>query len=134
MEHIENYKYSSSIIFRYYEDFELASKFFREVLQLEKVMDQGFARVYKINETSFIGCVKKSEGSIPLGTNDNTLVSLNTKNVDKEYDRLIEFNLPKMSKCEVIERIPLKSFFFTDYEGYDYEIQQFLKKEDLDLF
>jgi len=127
-------KYSSSISFLYYKNFEKAKLFFEEILGLELVMDQGFAKVYRISASSFVGCVKKSEGSIDSSNRGGTLISLSTDNVEKEYERIKNYRLPYLSELEVIDRIPLKSFFFKDFEGYDFEIQEFLKKEDKELF
>lgn len=127
-------KYSSSITFLYYKNFEKAKLFFEEILGLELVMDQGFAKVYRSSETSFVGCVKKTEGSIDSTNRGGTLISLCTDNVEEEYNRVKQYRLPYISELEVIERIPLKSFFFKDFEGYDFEIQEFLKKEDKELF
>lgn len=127
-------RYSSSITFLYYKEFELAKSFFQEVLKLEKIMDQGFACVYKINDKAFIGCVKKKEGSIDSSNKGGALVSLTVDDVETLYNEFQKYNLPYLSDLSIIERIPLKSFFFKDYEGYDYEIQEFIKKEDKELF
>ena len=97
-------------------------------------MDQSFAKVYQIAETSFIGCVKKGEGSIETVNTGEALISLNTKDVYKEHERVSTFDLPYLSKVELINKRPLKSFFFKDYEGHDFEIQELIKKEDIDLF
>ena len=101
---------------------------------LELVMDQGFAKVYRISGSSFIGCVKKNEGSIDTKNQGGTLISLTTRDVKAEYERIKKYRLPFISELEVIQRIPLKSFFFKDFEGYDFEIQEFLKKEDRETF
>lgn len=127
-------RYSSGITFLYYKNFEKAKLFFEEILNLELVMDQGFAKVYKISGSSFIGCVKKSEGSIDTKHSGGTLISLTSRNVEIEFERIRKYRLPFVSELKVIEKIPLKSFFFKDFEGHDFEIQEFLKKEDKDSF
>jgi len=127
-------RYSSGITFLYYKNFEKARLFFEEVLQLDLVMDQGFATVYKVSGSSFIGCVKKKEGSIKSKNKGGTLVSLTSRDVEGEYERIKKYRLPFISEIEIIERIPLKSFFLKDFEGHDFEIQEFLKKEDREIF
>lgn len=127
-------RYSSTITFLYYSDYDKAKMFYEEVLKLEMVMDQGFATVYKINDSSFVGCVKKNDGSIDSSNKGGALISLTVDNVDERYLEFKEYDLPFISELKVIESIPLKSFFFKDYEGYDFEIQQFIKKEDKELF
>lgn len=120
---------SSSITFLYYEDFLRGVSFFEEVLELSLVMDQGFARVYKVTETSFLGMVKKEKRE---KAND-TLFSFTVDDVDAYYDCFKKKDV--LNLTEIIEfDIPLKSFFFEDFEGHKFEIQEFVKKEDKLLF
>lgn len=127
-------RYSSHITFLYYNDFEKGCKFIEDVLDLECVMDQGFARLYRVGSKSFVGAVKINEGSIEAQNKGGTLISLNTNDVESEYHRVKEFEPKGLTEIKFIEQIPLKSFFFKDDEGYDFEIQQFLKEEDLLIF
>ncbi len=126
--------YTSAMTFLYYKDFDKAIYFFEEVLRLKLVMDQGFARVYQVAKNSFLGCVKKEEGSITSENKGGALVSLNTSDVNSDFEHVSKFDLPYISEVKLIEQIPLRSFFFKDYEGYDFEIQEFVKKEDKDFF
>jgi hypothetical protein len=91
------------------------------------VMDQGFAKVYQVNKTSFIGIVKLSKD---VNYKGNTLVSLNTSDVRKEYKRVSKLDVFNLTSIQHIAQIPLDSFFFKDKEGHDFEIQEFLKAED----
>jgi hypothetical protein len=126
--------FTSQITFLYYNNIEQAEKFFKEVLRLPLIMDQGFAKIYQIHGDAFIGCVKKSEGSIDSSNKGGALISINTSDVDQWYQHVSSFPLPFISEVKLIERIPLKSFFFKDYEGYDFEIQQFIKEKDIEIF
>jgi hypothetical protein len=56
---MKDLQYSSSITFLYYDDFTYGSKFVENVLQLDLVMDQGFAKVYSVNEKAFWALCKK---------------------------------------------------------------------------
>lgn len=118
-------RYPSSITFLYYNDIEVGSTFIEQVLLLEKIMDQGFARIYQISPTSYLGIVLKKENTPYQG---DTLVSINTSNVDKEHERID--HMEEVDCTEIIEfpSIPLRSFFFTDSEGHRFEIQEFLAK------
>ena len=127
-------KYSSQITFLYYDDMEKANLFFETILGLELVMDQGFAKVYETTNNSFIGSVEKREGSIDSSNKGGALFSLTVDDVIPYYEHIKKFDLPYLSEVEVIDNIPLKSFFFKDFEGYDFEIQEFLKKSDKELF
>lgn len=123
--------YSSNITFLYYNDFEYGSKFIEEVFKLTLVMDQGWAKVYQINETAFLGIVDLSKKTEYKG---NTLVSFNTRNVIKEYERVSKLGVSKLTDIKHFKEIPLKSFFFKDAEGHDFEIQQFLNPKDITIF
>lgn len=127
-------KYRSSITFLYYDDYERAKKFYTSVLQLDCVMDQGFACVYQINPGSFLGCVKRNQGSIDSLNKGGALISLTVEDVESVYKEYQKAELPYLSELKLIESIPLKSFFFKDFEGYDFEVQEFLKKEDKEFF
>jgi hypothetical protein len=125
------FRYSSNITFIYYNDLAYGSVFVEKVLDLPLVMDQGFAKVYQINKTSFLGIVRLSENRLYRGS---TLVSLNTANVRKEYGRVSKLGVFNLTGIQHIQQIPLDSFFFKDKEGHDFEIQQFLSPEDQKMF
>lgn len=127
-------RFSSSITFLYYKDFDKGCTFIEEVLDLELVMDQGFAKVYKISKTSFLGAVKKSDASIDGDYKGGTLVSLNTKDVNDEYKRVKELEVIELSDIKLFAQIPLRSFFFKDHENHDFEIQEFIEKKDKLIF
>ncbi len=121
------FRYSSNITFIYYNDLLYGSHFIEKILDLPMVMDQGFAKVYQVNKTSFIGIVKLSKD---VNYKGNTLVSLNTSDVRKEYKRVSKLDVFNLTSIQHIAQIPLDSFFFKDKEGHDFEIQEFLKAED----
>ena len=124
-------KYSSAITFLYYKDFSYGVDFIEGIFKLDLVMDQGFARVYQVNEKSFLGIVQENDSSDVPGS---TLFSFTTNQVEEEYKRVRKLEVYKLSEIKHFEKIPLKSFFFDDLEGHKFEIQQFLKQEDIDQF
>lgn len=125
------FKYSSNITFVYYNDLEYGSQFFEEVLGLTEIMDQGFAKVYQVNKTAFVGIVQLKEETNYKG---NTLVSFNTDNVKNEYERVRKLEVFDLTDIQRIEQIPLDSFFFKDREGHDFEIQEFLSEDNKRVF
>lgn len=125
------FRYSSNVTFIYYNDIFYGSYFVSKILDLPLVMDQGFAKIYQINKTSFIGIVKLSKEVTYKG---NTLVSLNTNNVKKEYNRISKLGVSNLSEIQHIAQIPLDSFFFKDKEGHEFEIQEFLSPADKKIY
>lgn len=124
-------KYSSVITFLTYKDFEYGIQFMEDVLQLDLVLDKGFARVYQVNQKAYLGIVQKGNNEEQPG---NTLFSLTTSNVDSEFERVSKLEVENLTELKIIESIPLKSFFFDDKEGHKFEIQQFLKDTDFNRF
>lgn len=125
------YRYSSNITFLYYNNLLYGSYFIDKILGLPMVMDQGFAKIYQVNKTSFIGIVKLSKEVTYKG---NTLVSLNTDNVQKEYKRISKLDVFNLSNIQHIAQIPLDSFFFKDKEGHEFEIEEFLSEKDKKIY
>lgn len=115
-------RYSSAITFLYYNDFSYGIGFLENVLQLDLAMDQGFARIYQVNEKAFLGIVQSKDGSELPG---NTLVSLSTAKLEEEYQRVRQSEVHELSELKHFDSIPLTSFFFNDLEGYKFEIQEF---------
>jgi len=101
------------------------------VLDLELIMDQGFAKVYRVNETAFVGIVQLTKATVYRG---NTLLSLNTDDCLKEYKRVSKLECYSLTDIQRLDQIPLDSFFFKDEEGHDFEIQQFLSEKDQLMF
>ena len=128
---VKNMKYSSAITFLYYKNFTYGADFVENTLQLELVADKGFARVYRVNEKAFLGIVQAKDSIEIVG---NTLFSLTTSQVEKEYERVKKLEVFNLTGVKRIESIPLTSFFFDDAEGHKFEIQQFHKEEDVQLF
>lgn len=123
-------KYSSGITFLYYKNYEIGCKFIEEVLCLEEVMDQGFAKVYKISDGAFLGAVKANAGSVNSLYTGGTLVSFTTNSVVAEYQRIKILQVKDLTEIKLFEEIPLRSFFFKDNENHDFEVQEFIDKND----
>jgi hypothetical protein len=124
-------KYPSNITFLYYNDLEGGCSFMSDVLELPIVMDQGFARIYQSSPSSYLGVVQKKEASPYQG---DTLVSLNTRDVESEYNRVSKMNVIDITQIIDFPSIPLRSFFFKDEEGHRFEIQEFQTEEDRNRF
>lgn len=123
--------YPSSITFLYYDDLDYGHHFLSDVLGLLLVMDQGFAAIYQVSATSHVGVVQRKDHTRVVG---DTLLSLNTTDVQTAYQTLSSKAVMNLTAIERIPSIPLDSFFFSDREGHRFEIQQFLNDDDLALF
>jgi predicted enzyme related to lactoylglutathione lyase len=124
---------TSQITFLYYNDYDKGCHFLEHILGLEPVFDPGWAKVYKSAAGAFIGAVKASDGSIDSTKKGGTLISLTVDDVDKYYEGY-KGKVDSLSEIKHFDDIGLRSFFFKDPEGYDFEIQEFLKSELKELF
>ena len=81
-------KLSSQITFLYFKELTGPAHFFEKILQLQKVDDQGFARIYQITGGAFIGIVDEAQGYCDAPTAKNVLITLVTEDVHHWYERL----------------------------------------------
>ncbi|HKL47317.1 MAG TPA: hypothetical protein VJ878_01500 [Candidatus Izemoplasmatales bacterium] len=120
--------YPSSITFLYYKDYAYGINFIKEVLGLTSVMNQGFAEIFQLSQTSYLGVVSLEDRNI---REETTLISVNTNTLEADYKRVKDKEVVNLKPIKLIEKIPLKSFFFNDKEGHRFEIQEFIQTAHL---
>ena len=119
-------KLSSQITFLYFKDLTGPAHFFEEILQLPKVDDQRFARIYKISGGAFIGIVDETKGHCGGPTEKNVLITLVTDDVHPWYERLKGAGVTIDAAPAVQKKANVECFFFEGPGGYAFEIQRFL--------
>jgi len=124
---------TSQITFLYYKDYKRGCDFLEHTIGLEPVFDPGWAKVYKTAGGAFIGAVKASDGSIDGSKRGGTLISLTVDDITVYYESF-KSKLDFVSEIKYFDDIGLRSFFFKDHEGYDFEVQEFLKPELKEIF
>ena len=122
-------KLSSQITFLYFKELTEPAHFFEEILQLPKVDDQGFARIYKISGGAFIGIVDVAQGYCDAPTAKNVLITLVTEDVHQWYARLKDAGVAIDAPPAIHEKANIEGFFFEGPGGYAFEIQKFLNPE-----
>ncbi|MBW2438840.1 MAG: VOC family protein [Deltaproteobacteria bacterium] len=122
-------KLSSQITFLYFKEMHGPAHFFEEILGLQKVDDQGFARIYKISGGAFIGIVDEAKGYCDAPTAKNVLITLVTENVHQWYRRLKDAGLAIDAAPTIQEKANVECFFFEGPGGYAFEVQRFLNPE-----
>jgi hypothetical protein len=120
---------SSQITFLYFKELTEPGRFFEEILKLEKVDDQGFARIYKISGGAFIGIVDEANGYGKAATEKNVLITLVTEDVHPWYERLKEAGIAIAAPPAIHSKANVECFFFEGPGGYAFEIQRFLNPE-----
>jgi hypothetical protein len=119
-------KLSSQITFLYYKELSEPAHFFEEILGLQKVDDQGFARIYKISGGAFIGIVDEEQGYCDAPVAKNVLITLVTEDVHPWYLRLQAAGVAVDAAPAIQEKANVECFFFEGPGGYAFEIQKFL--------
>jgi predicted enzyme related to lactoylglutathione lyase len=117
---------SSQITFLYFKELAGPAHFFEEVLGLQKVDDQGFARIYRISGGAFIGIVDEAQGYCDAPAAKNVLITLVTDDVDQWYERLQAAGIAIDAAPAIHEKANVEGFFFEGPGGYAFEIQKFL--------
>jgi hypothetical protein len=119
-------KFSSQITFLYFKELAGPAHFFEEVLQLQKVYDQEFARIYELTGGAFIGIVDEASGYCDAPTAKNVLITLVTEDVHQWYERLIDTGVVIDAPPTIRPKANVECFFFEGPGGYAFEIQRFL--------
>jgi predicted enzyme related to lactoylglutathione lyase len=117
---------SSQITFLYFKELAGPAHFFEEVLGLQKVDDQGFARIYRISGGAFIGIVDEAQGYCDAPAAKNVLITLVTDDVHQWYERLQAAGIAIDAAPAIHEKANVEGFFFEGPGGYAFEIQKFL--------
>ena len=125
---------ASIITFLYFENLPAAKDFFTSVLGLEQSADQGWAVIWKTGSTGFIGAVDARKGSIPVTTRGGVLISLNVDDVEVWHEKVKQAGVQELTTIRDNPEIGLRSFFFKGPEGYDFEIQEFVRPQDREVF
>lgn len=125
----------ASITFLTYEDMSAGDHFYRVVLGLPLIEDQGWVKVYRIRGSSYVGIVEARRGPVEKPLGSGTLLSIVVEDVDAWYEHLKnEPSIEILGPPAMVANIPVYSFFFKDPAGYHIEIQSFTDAETIERF
>jgi catechol 2,3-dioxygenase-like lactoylglutathione lyase family enzyme len=113
---------SHSIVFTYTSDLERGSRFLREVMELDFVVDQGACHIYRLTPLSYIGVCNLPDR--PQGTAGVTLTIV-SPDVDGWRDFLEAKGVTYVSGPEHSAEFGVYSSLFHSPDGYRVEIQSF---------
>ncbi len=115
-----------SITFFYYEDLGRAEEFYGGVMGLEKVIDVGFAKVFRVSGGAHFGIVDGKRGSMRPTRDKPVMFTVIVDDIETWYmrlkDRGVEIDQPPKSASY----LKMKTMLFRDPEGYVIEILEFL--------
>jgi catechol 2,3-dioxygenase-like lactoylglutathione lyase family enzyme len=122
--------FDQQVTFLYVKDLETSEHFYSEILELELVLNQGLARIYRVGRgNAFLGiCLSPSvqqappPDRAPLGV----IVTFVTNDVDSAYSLLCGKGVAFEKKPALNTIYNIYNCFFRDPDGYLLEIQKFL--------
>ena len=125
--------FDQQVTFLYVSDTERSFRFYAETLELELVLDQGLARIYRVGTgDAFLGICKSStvqQAPLPDRAPLGVIFTFVTQDVDGWYERLLAKGVAFEKAPKVNEAYRIYNCFFRDPDGYLLEIQRFLSPE-----
>ena len=118
-----------NVIWLYYKDLAEAQRFYQDVLELNLLVDQGFAKVYSSSKTGFIGLVDEAQGLHRFTEKKSVTVSFFTDDVQKWYRHLLEIKVKFHTPSIMIESDAVEVLVVYDVGGYYVEFDRFLNHE-----
>ena len=113
-----------AITFLYYRDLARAETFWRETLGFPLVIDQGFAKIFRVAEGAHVGLVDEARGMNDWQAEKCVQVCLRVRDVDAWFDWAQGAGLDGLSRLFENDAIGIRAFVFRDTEGYQIEVQQ----------
>lgn len=123
----ETLSIQANLVFFYYPDLEEAETFYGSLLGFEKVLDYGFARIFQISPSTFIGLVDETKGMHDPSEPKSVTLSFVTNEIDQWYRYLTECDVPMHRPLNDSSRIPIQGFVALDPGGYFLEFERFLE-------
>ena len=121
-----SFNIDGTIVFTYYTDLERACAFYRDILGLRLVVDQGWCKIFQIRDRSFIGLVDSEHGTHRAHEIKPVIVSFITQDLDAWYAHLQAHGVAIRNPLGMSERIGVRGFMALDPEGYVLEFESFL--------
>jgi predicted enzyme related to lactoylglutathione lyase len=124
----------SQITFLYYRQIGPAAAFYEETMGFELVEDQGWAKIYRVGGTAYVGIVAGEKGFHSPQERNAVLVTLVVDDVAAWYENLKSQGARMLSTLEHRHEIGIQCFFLQDPGGYTLEIQQFMNPHQAEIF
>lgn len=110
--------FKSTIVWFYYRDMENIQRFYEDVMGLELIVDQGWAKIYPIGPSAYFGLVDESRGMHSYTEQKGVTLSFITNEIDSWFAFLNSRGDVEMRHEEIVEEQPYRAFVAYDPEGY----------------
>jgi len=116
---------NGSITFLYYRDLEKAAKFYEDVMGFELTTNQKWAKIFKIAENAYVGCVDGNVGYHKPSDDKPVMLTIVVDDPDAWYNHFQTLGVATLNEPHDDEELNLRIFLLQDPEGYIIEIQKF---------
>jgi predicted enzyme related to lactoylglutathione lyase len=118
-----------TVYWLYYSDIPAMESFYEELLGVDLLVDQGWAKVYRASRTGFVGLVDGTRGLHQATEQKGVTLSLITSDVEAWFERVKAQGLELRTQDLTDESGRVSVFVAYDAEGYFLEWDTFLDVE-----
>lgn len=115
----------AGITWLYYRDLPAAMRFYERVMGLTLTVDQGWAKVYQVSPTSFVGLVDETRGMHRASETKPVALAFVTDRVDDWHRWLVSQGVKVRGESKDSANLPIRGFVALDPEGYTLEFETF---------
>jgi len=127
----KNEGFYGAVYWLYYEDLQEAERFLEEKIGLRQIVDQGWAKVYQVSKTGFIGPVDGRRGMHSFTEKKGTSISFLVKDLEGWYAYVKEEEtFPFHQEMYTGKEERYKAFVGIDPGKYFFEFNRFLAHPD----
>lgn len=120
----------ATVFWLYYDDLGPPQRFYEELLGVDLLVDQGWAKVYKASRSGFIGLVDGAHGLHQATEEKGVTLSLFTSDVDAWLERVRELGIVELRTPEITDESDrVRVFVGYDPARYFLEWDTFLDRE-----
>ena len=115
----------ANITWLYYKDLPAAMRFYEQTMGLTLTVDQGWAKVYQVSPTSFVGLVDETRGMHRASGTKPVALAFVTDRVDDWHRWLVSQGVRVRGESKDSATLPIRGFVALDPEGYTLEFETF---------
>lgn len=114
----EGLGFKSTVIWFYYKDMEGIQRFYEDVMGFDMIVDQGWAKIYRVGPTGYFGIVDETRGMHSYTEDKGVTVSFITDDIDGWWDYLNSRDEVEMRHEAIEEEDRYRAVVAYDPEGY----------------
>jgi predicted enzyme related to lactoylglutathione lyase len=120
----------ATVFWLYYEDLDVVQDFYRDALGTELLVDQGWAKVYPVSSSGYLGFVDGARGLHEASAEKAVTLSFFTDDIEAWFQRLSAWGGMEFREAAISEEGEfVRTFVGYDPEGYYLEWDAFLDVE-----